>query len=136
MRPSSNGNKYAGLPLLLAETLRSQIYNIQSTLGARTNLVSLIYAETAAIIEADSVKMGEADRIALSSCEENIDNLRTAYEPIMDNPESIDTTSGKRRDYEQLLDLTTKQIMYIIHKYRLVDASMMQSVSVKNWDEF
>jgi molecular chaperone DnaK (HSP70) len=125
-----------GLPFLLAEALRSQIYNIQSSLGARTNLASLIYSVTSAILEADEVKMGESARNTLTDVKENIDTLREAYEPIMDNPESIEATSKKRTDYEQLLDITTKQLMFIVHKFGLVDASMMQPVEAKAWDDF
>jgi len=80
--------------------------------------------------------MAEVDKNIMADCEANIEDLRLSYEPIMDNPESIDATSQKRRDYEQLLDLTTKQLMYIIHKHSLVDATMMQPVNAKTWDDF
>ncbi len=132
-----NNNKAGmGLPFLLAEALRSQIYNIQSSLGARTNLSSLIYSVTSAILEADDVDTGENGKTILEDIKDNIDALREAYEPIMDNPESIEATSKKRTDYEQLLDITNKQLMFMIHKFSLVDASMMQPVEAKNWNDF
>lgn len=131
----SNNNKYMGLPWLLAESLRSQIFNIQGTLNARTNLTSLIYSITAAILEADSTKLANADSNLMDNIEDSIDQLRQNYEPIMDNPESIDATVQKRTTYEQLLDLTTKNLMFIIHKYSLVDASLIQEGNARTWNE-
>lgn len=134
---SFNRNKSGlGLPFLLAEALRSQIYNIQSSLGARTNLTSLIYQATYAILEADGVKLGDHYKGVLTEAKDNIDTLREAYEPIMDNPESIEATSKKRTDYEQLLDITNTQLLLIVHKFTLVDSSMMQPVDVQKWDDF
>lgn len=131
----SNNNKYMGLPWLLAESLRSQIFNIQGTLNARTNLTSLIYSITAAILEADGTKLANTDSGLMDNIEDSIDQLRQNYEPIMDNPESIDATAQKRTTYEQLLDLTTKNLMFIIHKYSLVDASLIQEGNARTWNE-
>lgn len=131
---SSNNKTSQGMPFLLAEALRSQIFNIQSSLLARTNLTSLIYSATSAILEAENTSLGKNETV-MQEIKDNLDILRGAYEPIMDNPESIEATSKKRTDYEQLLDITNKQLMFMVHKFGLVDSSMMQPVDVKKWDE-
>lgn len=47
----TSDKKFLGLPYLLAEALRSQIYNIDSSLRAKISLVALIYSITAAVAE-------------------------------------------------------------------------------------
>jgi len=128
-----NSNKYLGLPWLLAESLRSLNFNLESSIHARTNLVSLIYSITTAIIDADRKKLTDTDRETLDGIGDNIDDMRQTYEPIMDDKDSIEATVHKRTSYEQLLDLSTKQLMYIVHKYELVDASMIGEVDASQW---
>lgn len=125
----------AGLPWLLAESLRAQIQNVQAPLSGRTNLTALISAITHAILDADGTRLNQADKEMLDSVLLSIDMLRRTYEPIMDSVESIDATSMKRTDYMLLLDIATRQLMYIVHKYKLVDAGMMREGDAKKWGQ-
>lgn len=132
---SSGSARYMGLPWLLAESLRALLFNLQATLNARVNLISLIYSITAAILEADGTAMAEPHRNRMEAARANIEALRESYQPIMDSPESYEATSDKRTDYEQLIDITVLELMFIIHKYELVDASMIGEKDVRMWSD-
>lgn len=126
-------NNRLGLPWLLAEALRAQIYTVQASLSARTNLIALIFSISHAILDADGTRLTADDRKIIESVQLSVDMLRKTYEPIMDVVESVDATSQKRTDYMLLLDITTRQLMYLVHKYKLVDAGMMREGDMKPW---
>lgn len=129
-----SSNNRVGLPWLLAEGLRALLFNLSASLHARTNLLALLHAITASIIDAGSTKLSERDLHTLADVQENLATLRAAYEPIMDSLESVGSTNKKRIEYEQLIDISIRTLMYIIHKYELVDSSYMGEIQAKTWD--
>jgi hypothetical protein len=116
---------------LLAEALRSQIYNIDSSLKAKISLVSLIYTITAAVSEKEKLK--DVDLKLLDEIKKDISTVRGIYEPILDDPSSVEIADDRRRSIEESLDITRLQLMTLIHTQELITESMIKEVQGSRW---
>lgn len=123
--------KYLGLPYLLAESLRSQIYNIDATLRAKISLVALVYTITAAVAEKEELN-GE-DKKLIEEIRNDISTVRGTYEPILDDPEYVQIADERRRSIEEALDITRLQLMTLIHKHELITESMIKEIQGSRW---
>lgn len=123
--------KYLGLPYLLAEALRSQIYNIDATLRAKISLVALMYTITAAVAEKEELN-GE-DKQLLVEIRKDISTIRGIYEPILDDPDNIQIADERRKLIEESLDITRLQLMTLIHKHELITESMIKEIQGSRW---
>lgn len=126
-----NDKKFLGLPYLLAESLRSQIYNIDSSLRAKISLVALIYTITAAVSEKEGLK--DEDKKLLEEIKKDISTVRGIYEPILDDPENVMLSDERRKSIEESLDITRLQLMTIIHKHELITESMIKEIQGSRW---
>ena len=91
----TSDKKFLGLPYLLAEALRSHIYNIDSSLRAKISLVALIYSITAAVAEKE--KLPEEYKKLMEEIRKDISTVRGTYEPILDDPENVNISDERRR---------------------------------------
>lgn len=123
--------KYLGLPYLLAEALRSQIYNIDASLRAKISLVALMYTITAAIAEKEEI--GKEDKKLLEEIRNDISTVRGTYEPILDDPEYIQIADERRKSIDESLDITRLQLMTLIHKHELITESMIKEIQGSRW---
>ncbi|AKB51754.1 hypothetical protein MSBRW_2501 [Methanosarcina barkeri str. Wiesmoor] len=123
--------KFLGLPYLLAEALRSQVYTIDASLRAKISLVALIYTITAAVSEKEGLK--EEDKNFLEEIHRDISTIRGTYEPILDDPEYIQIADERRKSIEEALDITRLQLMTIIHKHELITESMIKEIQGSRW---
>lgn len=123
--------KFLGLPYLLAEALRSQVYTIDASLRAKISLVALIYTITAAVSEKEGLK--EEDKNLLEEIHRDISTIRGTYEPILDDPEYIQIADERRKSIEEALDITRLQLMTIIHKHELITESMIKEIQGSRW---
>jgi len=123
--------KFLGLPYLLAEALRSQIYNIDSTLRAKISLVALIYSITAAVAEKEG--LNNEDKKLMEDIQRDISTVRGTYEPILDDPENVQLSDERRKAIEGALDITRLQLMTLIHKHELITESMIKEIQGSRW---
>ncbi|MDQ1252563.1 MAG: hypothetical protein QG646_1684 [Euryarchaeota archaeon] len=123
--------KFLGLPYLLAEALRSQIYNIDSSLRAKISLVALIYTITAAVSEKEG--LNDEDKKLLDDIRKDISTVRGTYEPILDDPEYVQLSDERRKSIEEALDITRLQLMTLIHKHELITESMIKEIQGSRW---
>lgn len=126
-----NDKKFLGLPYLLAEALRSQIYNIDSTLRAKISLVALIYSITAAVAEKEG--LNNEDKKLMEDIQRDISTVRGTYEPILDDPENVQLSDERRKAIEGALDITRLQLMTLIHKHELITESMIKEIQGNRW---
>lgn len=119
------------MPYLLAEALRSQIYNIDSSLKAKISLVALIYTITAAVCEKEKLK--DEDKKLIEDIRKDISTIRGIYEPILDDPDSVQISDERRRQIEESLDITRLQLMTLIHTQELITESMIKEVQGSRW---
>ncbi|KKH49772.1 hypothetical protein [Methanosarcina sp. 1.H.A.2.2] len=126
-----NDKKFLGLPYLLAEALRSQIYNIDSTLRAKISLVALIYSITAAVAEKEG--LNNEDKKLMEDIQKDISTVRGTYEPILDDPENVQLSDERRKAIEGALDITRLQLMTLIHKHELITESMIKEIQGNRW---
>jgi hypothetical protein len=126
-----NDKKFLGLPYLLAEALRSQIYNIDSTLRAKISLVALIYSITAAVAEKED--LNNEDKKLMEDIQKDISTVRGTYEPILDDPENVQLSDERRKAIEGALDITRLQLMTLIHKHELITESMIKEIQGNRW---
>lgn len=126
-----NDKKFLGLPYLLAEALRSQIYNIDSTLRAKISLVALIYSITAAVAEKEG--LNNEDKKLMEDIQRDISTVRGTYEPILDDPENVQLSDERRKAIEGALDITRLQLMTLIHKHELITESMIKEIQGSRW---
>lgn len=122
--------RFLGLPYLLAEALKSQIYTIDSSLRAKISLVSLIFTITSAISEKE---LKEEDKKLLKEIQKDISTVRGIYEPILDDPDNIEIADDRRRNIEESLDITRMQLMTIIHRNEMITESMIKEVQGSRW---
>lgn len=122
-----------GMSFILAQTLLHQLSTLDSPLIARINHVSLIYSEVKAILDAKKEKLPVKDAELLQTVEKNIEVMRTYYEPFLDQPESLEVGSEKRKSSEKLLDISRYNLLYIIELYKLVDVRTLQDVTGVTW---
>ncbi|AKB74327.1 hypothetical protein MSLAZ_1066 [Methanosarcina lacustris Z-7289] len=126
-----NDKKFLGLPYLLAEALRSQIYNIDSSLRAKISLVALIYSITAAVAEKEG--LNNEDKKLMEDIQKDISTVRGTYEPILDDPENVQLSDERRKAIEGALDITRLQLMTLIHKHELITESMIKEIQGNRW---
>lgn len=126
-----NDKKFLGLPYLLAEALRSQIYNIDSSLRAKISLVALIYSITAAVAEKEG--LNNEDKKLMEDIQRDISTVRGTYEPILDDPENVQLSDERRKAIEGSLDITRLQLMTLIHKHELITESMIKEIQGNRW---
>lgn len=132
---SYDSGKTPGLPGFVALTLVAHLSHLGASLYMRTNLLSLLYGSTRAITEAEGKKISVEDTGRIESIKECIGLLRKSYEPIMDDPDSATIVLPKRIAYETKLDGSLEDLMLIIHRYKLVDASLMKPIEGRDWGQ-
>ncbi|MDD3043500.1 MAG: hypothetical protein PHW56_11330 [Methanosarcinaceae archaeon] len=126
-------SKGGGMAFILGETIRAQIYQLNGPLIARINHAALLFSEVTALLDAGDNKIAQGDREHINTIQENIKSLRDSYEPILDDPEARQASNKKRATSEKLLDLTRYYLLYLIEKYKLVDASIMKDIQGVTW---
>jgi hypothetical protein len=133
----AQGGTRGGMPFILAQTVIFQLNLLEGTLGARINHISLIHSEVKAIIDAKpaEIKLSEGDISKLYDAGVNIETLREAYEPFLDDPEAKNTGDSKRKSSEKLIDISRYTLMYIIEKYKLIDVKTLQEITGVPWGE-
>lgn len=130
---SSSGNR-GGMAFILAQTVMFQLSTLDSSLLARINHISLMHSEIKAIIDAkDDLKINKDDSVKVQTVEDNIEALRTYYEPFLDDPEAKQVGDEKRKLSEKLIDLSRYNLLYIIEKYKLVDIRTLQDITGVPW---
>lgn len=131
-----NYSQKGGMSFLLAQTLLFQLHMLEGTLQGRINHISLLFSEVKAIIDGkQDLKISKEDNDKLIEVSVNIDSLRDSYEPFLDDPDGKLSTDDKRKSIEKLIDLSRYNILYIIEKYTLIDASSLKEITGLSWSE-
>lgn len=130
----STNARFVGLPWFVAQSLQAHLIHLGGSLYTKTDLLALLYGSTNAIVRADKKKLSEEDTTSLQEVKNSLNRLLESYEPILDDPENASLTIKKRVEYNVLLSESLEKLMYIIHKYEVVDASLIGETQAKTWD--
>lgn len=132
---NKNNTRGGGMPLILAETVRGLSFQLNNSLISRINHISLIFSEVRAILNAQNTKIDTTDNELINDVFQNIETLRNTYEPILDDDENKQAALSKRATMEKLIDLTRYNLLFLIAKHNMVDASTFKTVSGVPWGD-
>ncbi len=102
------------------------IRNPDYTIYARLNLLTYIFDWIKARFYFEKKKEIKKE---IEEIEKEIDNLRDAYEPLLD--EDVEFSVYKRAEFEKAMDKVRFRIVNIVENFELLDASMVSEFYIR-----